>query len=322
MIDLLPYQQSIENAISDLNLPNKPNNLYDPLRYFMKIGGKRMRPILALMACELFGKPKESALNAALAVEIFHNFSLIHDDIMDKAPLRRGHETVHKKWNENIAILSGDVLFVRAYMLIGKYKGTELKDLLEIFNQTALEVCEGQQLDMDFETAENVNISDYLKMIANKTAVLLGCSLEMGAIVANATATDRKALYEFGVNLGIAFQLQDDLLDVYGDKNKFGKQPGGDILSNKKTFLLLTAQKGANESQKKRLLDLQNSSPNAKKVELVTELYDDLNVKHLTKLKIQEFYDVAMSNLNSLSVSEQQKKPLYALSEFIMNREN
>ena len=322
MIDLLPYQQSIEKAISNLNFPDQPNNLYDPLKYFMKIGGKRMRPILALMACELFEKPREDAMNVALAVEIFHNFSLIHDDIMDEAPLRRGHETVHKKWNPNVAILSGDVLFVKAYSLLANYNGDTLSDLLQIFNKTAIEVCEGQQWDMDFETSESVSIPDYLKMIANKTAVLLGCSLEMGAIVANAKKEDRQALYKFGVNLGTAFQLQDDLLDVYGDTEKFGKQIGGDILSNKKTFLLLTAQNTANEQQKETLIKWQNSTPNAEKVEGVIKLYDELNIKQLTEGKIQEFYQAAMANLEALSVSEIQKQPLRILSDFLMNRES
>lgn len=322
MIDLLPYQQSIEQALIKIEFSQQPSNLYDPLRYFLKIGGKRMRPILALMACELFNKPADEALNAAVAVEIFHNFSLIHDDIMDKAPLRRGQETVHTKWNDNIAILSGDVLLVKAYQYLSMHDSATALELLKVFNQTAVEVCEGQQWDMDFETVETVSIADYLKMIQYKTAVLLGCSLEMGAIVANSSKKDREALYNFGVNLGIAFQLQDDLLDVYADQDKFGKQVGGDILANKKTFLLLSAFEEANSTEKVALNSLLKETDKQLKLKGVIALYESLNIRQKTEEKMQYYYGIAMQNLADISCAESNKKPLYALSEFLMNRDH
>lgn len=322
MIDLLPYQKLIEQAITNLQFPLKPNDLYDPLKYFMKLGGKRMRPILALMACEIYNKPPEKAIHAALAVEIFHNFSLIHDDIMDQAPLRRGQETVHQKWNENVAILSGDVLLVKAYEQLVRYDNTILKDLMVIFNETAIKVCEGQQMDMDFETMEQVSIAEYLKMIEYKTAVLLGCSLEMGAIVANANENDKQSLYNFGVNLGIAFQLQDDLLDVYADQDKFGKQIGGDIIANKKTYLLLSTLKSANTTQLDDLKLLYSETNNQLKVEGFKRIYAELNIKTITEEKIDHYYQIAIQSLNNISVSETLKKPLYSLSNFLLKRES
>ncbi|MFK8045045.1 MAG: polyprenyl synthetase family protein [Crocinitomicaceae bacterium] len=322
MIDLLPYQKSIEKELDSFEFSNNPANLYDPLRYFLKIGGKRMRPILALMACELYDKDLSQALNASMAVELFHNFSLIHDDIMDQAPLRRGKDTVHVKWNENIAILSGDVLLVKSYQAISQYESKIALELLKLFNQTAIEVCEGQQWDMDFETTKNVSIADYIQMIKYKTAVLVGCSLEMGAIVAEASSKDRKALYDFGVNLGLAFQLQDDLLDVFADQSKFGKQVGGDILANKKTFLLLTAFQDADEKQEKVLIDLQKETDGPLKIEKTKEIYKELNIKLKTQNKIDEFYKMAMNNFNSIAVPNSKKEPLLELSNFLINREH
>jgi len=322
MIDLVPYQQTIEKGLTQIKFSENPANLYDPLRYFLKIGGKRMRPILALMACELYGNDSNQALNAAVAVELFHNFSLIHDDIMDEAPLRRGKETVHVKWDANIAILSGDVLLVKSYEAISRYESNIALELLKLFNKTATEVCEGQQWDMDFETTENVSIENYLQMIKYKTAVLLGCSLEMGAIVAQASSQDRKALYDFGVNLGLAFQLQDDLLDVYADQSKFGKQVGGDILANKKTFLLLTAINDADPNQKQQLDSLLNEANNDLKIDGIKSMYTSLLVREKTEDKIDFYYQAAMQNLANISVSGSQKKPLSILSEYLMNREH
>ncbi|MDX1349375.1 MAG: polyprenyl synthetase family protein [Putridiphycobacter sp.] len=322
MIDLLPYQQSIENALTNIPFSSQPSNLYDPLNYFLKIGGKRMRPILALMACEMFGQKYEQALNAAIAVEIFHNFSLIHDDIMDKAPLRRGQETVHKKWNDNIAILSGDVLLVKAYQEIEKYEAETALALLKIFNRTAVEVCEGQQYDMDFETEQYVSVEQYIEMIKNKTAVLLGCSLEMGSIVAGATIDDYQNIYEFGVNLGIAFQLQDDLLDVYGDQSKFGKQIAGDIIANKKTFLWLTALKDASAEQKLELNSLLKETNPSTKIDGVIAIYNQLQIKEKTQKKMHQYYHAALENINRISVSEAAKKPLLSLGEFLMQRDH
>ncbi len=238
---ILNYQRIIGEEIESLNLPSSPHNLYHPISYFLSLGGKKMRPVLTLMGCELFQKDYSIAKNAALAVELFHNFSLVHDDIMDAAPLRRGQETVHQKWDNNVGILSGDAILILAYQKLATYEPNILAKLLPIFNQTAIEVCEGQQYDMDFESRDDVSISEYLQMIKFKTAVLLGCSLKMGAIIGKSSEADANELYNFGVNLGLAFQLQDDILDVYADQNKFGKQVGGDIIANKKTYLLLKA---------------------------------------------------------------------------------
>ncbi|MFD1553831.1 polyprenyl synthetase family protein [Putridiphycobacter roseus] len=322
MIDLSRYQNIIGSEIAQINFPKAPQNLYAPLTYFLALGGKRMRPILALMGCELFDKDLNAAKHAALAVELFHNFSLIHDDIMDDAPLRRGKATVHSKWDQNIAILSGDVLMVKAYEHLATYDGQVLKSLLQLFNTTAKQVCEGQQWDMDYESATAVTIDQYIKMISYKTAVLLGCSLEMGAIIAGTNTTNRKALYEFGLNLGIAFQLQDDLLDVYADQNKFGKQVGGDILANKKTFLLLKAFEDADASTK---TVLQNSLTNLKgseKITAVKAIYAQLDIPAKTTEKMNEYYEIALQNLSEIKVPKNQKAPLFALSEFLMQREH
>ncbi len=322
MIDLSSYQKIIGSEIEQLKFPTSPNNLYAPLSYFLTLGGKRMRPILALMGCELFGTDANQAKNAALAVELFHNFSLIHDDIMDAAPLRRGKATVHTKWNQNIAILSGDVLMVKAYEFLAAYDGEVLKSLLQLFNTTAKQVCEGQQWDMDYETAKHVTIDQYIKMISYKTAVLLGCSLEMGAIIAGTSRVNKKALYEFGVNLGIAFQLQDDLLDVYADQNKFGKQVGGDILANKKTFLLLKAFEDADADTKKSLEHALINLSGDEKIKAVKAIYAQLDIPAITSAKMNEYYEIALQNLNEINVSESQKAPLFALSEFLMQREH
>lgn len=322
MIDLSIYQEIVQKGIKEINFPNKPNNLYQPLDYFLNLGGKRIRPILALMACELFGGESNDAKNAALSVELFHNFSLIHDDIMDKAPLRRGQETIHQKWDSNIAILSGDALLVKAYQFLGTHSAELLKPLLEIYNQTAIEVCEGQQYDMDFETIQDVSIDEYLNMIGLKTAVLLGCSLKMGAIIAKASEEDQDAIYQFGFNLGIAFQLQDDLLDVYADQNKFGKQVGGDIIANKKTFLLLKAIEDADSNQSKRIKKALNCDDNSKKIEDIKEIYAELEIEKKADYKISEFYQKSIFNLNQITASEHLKKPLTLLSDYLMNREN
>ena len=250
--------KKIEEEIIKIDFPSNPSNLYDPLRYFLAIGGKRMRPILTLMGAEAFGSTLEKALPSAMAVELFHNFSLIHDDIMDEAPIRRGQETVHTKWNSNIAILSGDVLLVKAYQMLAKQDASVMSDLLNVFNATAVEVCEGQQFDMDYESRNDVSIDEYIEMIRLKTSVLLGCALEMGAIIAEASKQNRELIYEFGQHIGIAFQIQDDILDLYADPDKFGKQVGGDVLSNKKTLLLLKAYELSNSTQKEELETLYN----------------------------------------------------------------
>ncbi len=311
----------LETEISKLDFPAHPSNLYDPLRYFLKLGGKRMRPMLTLMGAELFGTPAEKAIHAALSVEIFHNFTLIHDDIMDEAPLRRKQPTLHSKWNTNVAILAGDVLFVKAYQEICKQDASVLPDLMQIFNKTAAEVCEGQQMDMDFETRSDVSIPDYIEMIRLKTSVLLGCALEMGSIVAEASSVNRKLVYTFGEHIGIAFQIQDDILDLYADPEKFGKQVGGDVLSNKKTLLLLKAFELASESQQDRLNSLLNESNPEKKVAEVRNLFDELGVRKAARDLMDEYYKVAQKALDQIDVAEEKKAGLKSLAEFLFNRE-
>lgn len=316
------YQEIIERELSQFTLPENPANLYDPIRYFLHLGGKRMRPVLALMGAELFNTDFEQAKHAALAVELFHNFTLIHDDIMDEAPLRRSKETVHTKWNTNIAILSGDALMIESYKQLSHYSPEILAQIFPLFNQTALEVCEGQQWDMDFETMDTVDIPAYIKMIAYKTAVLLGCSLKMGAIIGGANAADADDLYDFGVNLGVAFQIQDDILDVYADQNKFGKQVGGDIIANKKTFLLLKALENANDSQKERFNTLFNESNKVAKVEGVKALYAELDIKAKATAKMNEYHDLAMTKLERIAIEDSKKTPLRELAHFLLGREH
>jgi len=316
------YQTYIEDALKDFNLPSNPANLYEPITYFMHLGGKRMRPVLTLMGTEMFQSDFSSAKSAAMAVELFHNFTLIHDDIMDEAPLRRGNETVHKKWNRDIAILSGDALMIEAYKQLTNYSPEALSQLLPLFNQTASEVCEGQQWDMDFETTSSVEIDAYLKMIKYKTAVLLGCSLKMGAIIGKASEEDANALYAFGVNLGIAFQLQDDILDVYADENKFGKRVGGDIIANKKTYLLLKALEDANEDQMNAFKTLFEEKDVVAKVSGVKALYAELNIKEQASEKMNSFYQIAMNNLDNIQISAGQKLPLRNLAQYLLGRES
>lgn len=322
MQQLSAYTNLIESELANLNLPDSPTNLYDPLRYFMSLGGKRMRPILTLMGTELFGEPKESAISAAASIEVFHNFTLIHDDIMDQAPLRRNKETVHTKWNENIAILSGDVLFVQAYQLIAKQKADHLPELLNLFNKTAIEVCEGQQMDMDFETRSNVSIDEYIEMIRLKTSVLLGCALEMGAIIAGASDKDRKALYDFGQHIGIAFQIQDDILDLFADPDTFGKQVGGDVIANKKTLLNLKAYDLADATQIQLLEQLAVDTDAKHKVQKTKELYTLIGAKEACEEEMREHYQIALNALNSIDVNGEAKFPLIALADYLMTRKS
>ncbi|MFN5845289.1 MAG: polyprenyl synthetase family protein [Flavobacteriia bacterium] len=320
MQQLEAYSILVENAVNGLEFPVQPANLYDPLRYFMTLGGKRMRPILTLMGSELFGGKIEQAVPAAMAVEVFHNFTLIHDDIMDEAPLRRGKQTVHTKWDRNIAILSGDVLFVKAYQLLAEQDKSQLYDLLEQFNKTAIEVCEGQQMDMDFETRSDVQESEYIEMIRLKTSVLLGCALELGAIAANADLKDRKHLYDFGQYLGIAFQIQDDILDLYADPDKFGKQVGGDVISNKKTLLNLKAYALADETEKEILRQLSTEADLVLKVEQTRQIYTLIGAREACEKAMKEYYSKAMNALNAVNVSDTARKPLIALADLLMIR--
>ena len=239
MISTTNLHEVIERELGKIEYPNSPSKLYQPIEYVMGLGGKRMRPILLLMAYQLFDENIEKAIPPALGIEIFHNFTLLHDDIMDNAPIRRGQQTVHEKWDNNVAILSGDTMLVQVYQLLSDVDKSIVKEVLSVFNKAATQVCEGQQWDMDFETQENVQLADYMKMIENKTAVLLAASLQIGGITAGASKESQNNLYHFGLNMGIAFQLKDDLLDAFGNPDEFGKQIGGDIKANKKTFLLL-----------------------------------------------------------------------------------
>lgn len=306
-----------------MDLSGQPSELYDPIRYMMQLGGKRIRPVLVLMANELFGGKEELAMPAALGIEVFHNFTLLHDDIMDKAPLRRAKPTVHVKWNSDIAILSGDTMFVRACQLMTSVESRNMKKVLDIFYKTAVEVCEGQQMDMNFETAQTVTIQDYIHMISLKTAVLLGASLAIGAVCADASEKDTASIYEFGKNLGIAFQLHDDILDVYADQEKFGKQVGGDIIANKKTFLLLKAMemaKGDDAAQLRHWLNVKDFN-SAEKVKAVTGIYDRIGIKALSEKEMDKYFTLSMDNLHSISVHADGKEQLIRLAEQLMVRE-
>lgn len=321
MQDISKLSAFLEKEISTFDFPAQPANLYDPLRYFLTLGGKRMRPILTMLGAELFDVSGKNAVNAAIAVELFHNFSLIHDDIMDAAPLRRKKQTVHTKWNTNIAILSGDVLLVKAYQEICKQDAKVLPRLLEIFNRTAIEVCEGQQLDMDFETRNDVSIEEYIEMIRLKTSVLLGCALEMGAVVAEAKKEDQELIYSFGEHIGVAFQIQDDILDLYADPEKFGKQVGGDVLANKKTLLLLKANELANPAEIETLNKLSSESNQTLKIESTRKLFDKLGVREAARAMMDEHYVIALNALEKISVSDSNKKPLKDLADILLHRE-
>ncbi len=324
MQKIVELQTLVSNRILEQKYTKFPHELYDPLDYIMSLGGKRMRPVLVLLAHHLYSDNHEEVLDAAIAVETFHNFSLIHDDIMDAAPIRRGKPTVHEKWNHNTAILSGDVMLVKAYEHFVNYPKEILPDLLRLFNKTAIEVCEGQQIDMLFETQANVTEAEYIRMIELKTAVLLGCSLEIGAIVAKAPAEEAQMLYEFGRLMGIAFQLQDDYLDVYANPEKFGKQVGGDIIANKKTFLWIEAHALAKNEQLTELKHWENIKvfKAEDKVSAVTKLYNELNIPQLTENKIKEYADQAFAILEKVKGKESVKTLLKKLSEDLLVRES
>jgi geranylgeranyl diphosphate synthase type II len=322
MTELQQYTALIDAELKKISLPNSPVRLYDPLRYFLQIGGKRVRPMLTLLSAELFGSTSEKALPQALCIEVFHNFTLVHDDIMDEAPLRRNQQTVHEKWNRDVAILSGDVLMIKAYQLLGNIDAKLLPPAFELFNKTAIEVCEGQQMDMDFEERSDVSIDEYIEMIRLKTSVLLGCALEIGAIVAEASDADRKAIYDFGQHIGIAFQIQDDILDLYTtDPEKFGKQVGGDVIANKKTILHLTAIKSAFAEQLEVMKQLQNEQNLVLKVDRTRRLFDQLAVRSICEARMQEHYDIAMKSLDLVKVDASKKEALIGLAAFLMNRE-
>ncbi|MEM9866432.1 MAG: polyprenyl synthetase family protein [Bacteroidota bacterium] len=299
-----------------------PENLYEPIAYILGLGGKRMRPILTLMSVDVFDGDIEAALDAALAIEMFHNFSLVHDDIMDKAPLRRGKTTVHKKWDVNTGILSGDALLIKSYQAFENYPPVIFKKLVSLFSQTAIEVCEGQQYDIDFETRNDVSVPEYLMMITYKTAVLVATSLKMGAIIAGASDTDAEALYSFGRNLGVAFQLQDDYLDAFGDPETFGKQIGGDIIENKKTILYLKAVDSATIKDRQVLTDLFAGKPEnpKEKIERVKDIFLKSGSVDYLKRSIADYTEKAFTDLDQISVSGEKKEVLRKFGEKLMGR--
>lgn len=318
---LKKYTGLIEQELSKNQFPETPAELYEPLRYFLSLGGKRIRPVLTLLAAELFGSKAEDALPQALSIEVFHNFTLVHDDIMDEAPTRRKMPTVHEKWNTNIAILSGDVMLIKAYQLLVETNPEKLPLLMEIFNKTAVEVCEGQQMDMNFEERLDVSIGEYIEMIRLKTSVLLGAALEIGAIVAGAGQKDRERIYNFGQYLGIAFQIQDDILDLYADPEKFGKMVGGDVVTNKKTMLYLTAVADATREQQEMLKQLQVEENITLKIERTRELFDHLLVREKCRKEMLSYQKKAMEALDQIEVPESKKAGLIALADFLMHRD-
>ena len=316
------YQDAFISYLEGFTKQREPASLYSPINYILQLGGKRLRPVLTLMTAEIFNTDYNKALDAALSIEVFHNFSLVHDDIMDDAPLRRGQETVHEKWNINTGILSGDAMLIMAYQLFENYQPETFQALAKLFSKTALQVCEGQQYDVDFETRNDVSVSEYLKMIEYKTAVLIGAAMKMGAIVAEASKDSQNNMYEFGKNLGIAFQLQDDYLDAFGDPKTFGKQVGGDIIENKKTYLYIKALEFSSENDKNKLEHLfSNKTSNAdEKITFVKQIFEVSGAPDATKKAIQEFTNKAFNVLENMSISTDKKALLKAFGNNLMNR--
>ncbi|MGB7394606.1 MAG: polyprenyl synthetase family protein [Pricia sp.] len=317
------YRTEFISYLKDRIRIGEPRNLYEPIAYILGLGGKRLRPVLTLMATEIFGTDHKKALDAALAIEVFHNFSLVHDDIMDAAPLRRGEATVHEKWDVNTGILSGDAMLITAYQLFENYEPDKFRDMAQLFSTTALQVCEGQQYDIDFENREDVTMPQYLKMIEYKTAVLVASALKMGGIVADATAHEQNHVYDFGLNLGIAFQLQDDYLDAFGDPRTFGKQVGGDIIENKKTFLYLNALALGSDGQKKALLDMYSIQPKnpSAKIESIKGIFTETGAAKTTQTAIAKYTERAFGVLEELNVSDDKKEILRGFGKQLMGRE-
>ncbi len=316
------YQDKITNHFAQIVAKKEPKNLYDPINYILSLGGKRMRPVLTLMATEVFDVDCDKAIAAATAVEVFHNFSLIHDDIMDDAPLRRGKVTVHEKWDINTGILSGDAMLILAYQFFENYEPKTFQKLAKLFSKTALEVCEGQQYDVDFETRDDVTIPEYLKMIEYKTAVLVGAAMKMGAIVAETSDENADLIYDFGLNLGIAFQLQDDYLDAFGNPETFGKQIGGDIIENKKTYLYLKAMEFSNSQNKEMLSHLFSIQPsdNSDKITSVKNIFNNSGASKATQEAILNYTQKAFETLSKIDISEEKKEILKTFGENLMNR--
>ncbi len=316
------YKDKFEDFLIEKTKFGAPKSLYEPVSYILSLGGKKLRPILALMSADLFGESIDKAMHAALAVEVFHNFTLVHDDIMDDAPLRRGKVTVHEKWDVNTGILSGDAMLILAYQYLEVYEPHQLKDLLQLFSKTALEVCEGQQYDVDFEDRDDVTIEEYIKMISLKTSVLVGAALKMGAIVANASQSDADLIYDFGLNLGVAFQLQDDFLDAFGDPKTFGKQVGGDIIENKKTYLYIKAKELATDLQAKRLSELFSGIDidDEVKVEEVKSIFVESKASELIREEIKKYTHKAFTVLDQMNLDLSKVQVLKSFGENLMNR--
>ena len=324
MQDVVELQSLFNKYLNENQFHQKPTGLYEPINYILSLGGKRIRPVLLLMGCNLFNDNIAQALPASFAIEIFHNFSLLHDDIMDEAPLRRGKPTVHVKYNQNTGILSGDVMLVYAYeFLLQLDDEIKIPTIIKTFNQVAIEVCEGQQHDMDFETRSDVSIDEYLKMIEQKTAVLIAGGLKIGAMIGGSSEEDATHLYEFGRNIGIAFQLQDDILDTYGDPEKFGKKVGGDIVQNKKTFLVIKALELGTEDQCARLSDLFNidSTDENIKIEKVKSIFNELKIREAAEQLMESYLALAFEHLAAVDVADENKKALINLSNELMGRE-
>ncbi|MDL2245674.1 polyprenyl synthetase family protein [Parabacteroides sp. OttesenSCG-928-J18] len=324
---MFSFQQilaQIESEIHRLQLDYPPKSLYDPIEYILSLGGKRIRPALALMAYNMYQEDLTPAMQPALGIEVFHNFTLLHDDLMDEADKRRHKPTVHKLWNPNVAILSGDAMLIVAYRLMGETQEPHLKEVLDLFTQTALEICGGQQYDMEFESRMDVSEEEYLEMIRLKTAVLLACSLKTGAILGGASPEDADHLYAFGINIGLAFQLQDDLLDVYGDTETFGKNIGGDILCNKKTFLLINALKRASESQRETLMEWigKTDYDPLEKIAIFTFIYNEMKLEQLVKAKMQDYYQAALVHLEALQVAPERLEELKSVCNQLLYRQS
>ena len=323
MFTINELTEKINQHFAELQFNRQPQGLYDPVAYVLSLGGKRIRPLLMLMAYNLYREDVERIFPQATGIEVYHNYTLLHDDLMDKADRRRGKPTVHKVWNENIAILSGDAMLVLAYQFMAQCPAEKLKEVMDLFSLTALEICEGQQMDMDFETRKDVTEAEYIEMIRLKTSVLLSCSLKMGALLAGASDDDAQHLYDFGIRLGLAFQLKDDLLDVYGNPEVFGKNIGGDILCNKKTYLLIKAFELADPAQRQALekwMDADTHAPE-EKISAVTALYDEIGVKARCEALMETYADQARASLEAVSVPAQRKAELTALMEKLMHRE-
>lgn len=320
MKSVAELQELFNKALQSFALPDKPVSLYSPFHYMLSLGGKRLRPVLVLMACDLVCDEAERALPQALAIELFHNFTLVHDDIMDEAPLRRGLQTVHKKFSMNAAILSGDVMLVYAYVQLLQTNSSIQNAVMKLFNKTAIEVCEGQQLDVDFENRMDVTLSEYLNMITLKTSVLLAGSLKIGAMIGGANEADCDHFYAFGKHTGIAFQLQDDILDSFGDQ-KFGKQIGGDILMNKKTYLLISALENASPSERNELKDRLNEKNNStEKIDAILSIYKKLKVREKAEAEKQKHFELALRHLNSLSYPGERKENLRKFAVDLLER--